>query len=199
MTGKIPNAAYDNNYSPLKQIEKAVELLKPIKDKILAVVSGNHEARSEKAVNMNPLYLICSELGIQDKYRNNLAIAKIQVGSKCNNEGISKRQTYTLLIHHGKGSSETAIKKDHDFINSFEGADCIITGHTHQQRAAKFKKKIINKQSNIVSDKEITTIVCNSFLDDSDYALKNMLTGSACSIMCLDLIAGKKKNILVHM
>lgn len=34
--------------SPMEAISQAVEILRPIKDKILGVVSGNHEDRSEK-------------------------------------------------------------------------------------------------------------------------------------------------------
>lgn len=192
---------YDNKCSPMEQIKNCVELLRPLakKGKILAVVSGNHEDRTTKFVDVNPLYLICSELGIQDVYRDSLAIVKIQLGSVGNNEGVCKRQTYTIMVHHGKGSSETAIKKDHDFINSFEGADVIITGHTHNGRIAKFNKKFINKQNNIVTDREITCIVCNSFLDDASYALKSMLVGTSNSIISFDIYSGKSKKIITHI
>lgn len=195
IAGKVASAVYDNNISPLKQVQYAVDLLRPIKDKILGVVSGNHEMRSEKVVNVNPLYLICSELGITHLYNDSLGIIKINLGAKKNNEGLGRKQCYTLLIHHGKGTAESAIKKDHDFINQFEGVDCIITGHTHNSRVAKFKKMVVNKFSNIVSEKDITIIVCNSFLKEAEYGLQNMLVGANNDILMFDLKLGHKKIV----
>lgn len=183
---------YDNVLSPMKQIEQAVELLRPIKDKILACVSGNHEERSEKASNINPMYLICCELGILDVYRSNLAILKIQLGERSNSH---HRKTYTLLLHHGKGTSESAIKKDWDFIGKFENCDCIITGHTHSPRNAKFEKIVIDNHNNTISKREISIIVCNSFLKEADYALKSMLVGASNSISKVRLCKGKNKKI----
>ncbi len=184
---------YDNVLSPMKQIEQAVELLRPIKDKILACVSGNHEDRSEKASNINPMYLICCELGILDVYRNNLAILKVQIGER--QESSHRRKTYTLLVHHGRGTSESAIKKDWDFIGKFEGVDGIITGHTHNPRNAKFEKIVVDSHNNVVFKREISIIVCNSFLKEADYALKSMLVGASNSISKVRLCKGKNKKI----
>ena len=71
----------ENNLSPMKQIGKAVEILKPLVEnkKILGVVAGNHCLRSEQTTGTNPMYLICSELGTQDLYRRNLAILGIEI------------------------------------------------------------------------------------------------------------------------
>lgn len=186
---------YDNNLSPMQQIEQAIEILRPIKDKILACISGNHEDRSEKAVNINPMYLVCAELGILESYRNNLAILKVNLGVRKNNDGKGRRQSYTLLIHHGKGTSESAVKKDLEFIGKFEGVDGIITGHTHNPRNAKFEKIVIDNHNNAVIKREISIIVCNSFLREADYALKSMLVGASNSISKVKLLKGLKKKI----
>lgn len=192
ITGKALGV-YDNVLSPMQQITQAVELLKPIKNKILACVSGNHEDRTEKSTNINPMYLICAELGITDIYRNNLAIMKVQIGERKETSHI--RKSYTILIHHGKGTSETAIKKDLEFLGKFEGVDGIITGHTHNPRNAKFEKIVVDNHNNSVSKREIAIIVCNSFLKDADYALKTMLVGANNSISKIFFRKGKNKKI----
>lgn len=198
ITGKCLGM-FDNIKSPMKQIEEAVELFRPIKDKILGIVSGNHEGRSENIANINPLYMIACELGIQEVYRSNLAIVKVQLGGRYNTkETGGRRQCYTILVHHGKGSSETAIKKDYEFIKSFEGADIIVTGHTHNGRVAKFNKKIIDTRNNKIVNRQITIIVCNSFMEDVDYALKSMLVGCSNDLISFDLTTGNNKNVLVH-
>ena len=176
----------------------AVEILRPIKDKILGCVSGNHCDRSEKVTNINPMYLICCELGIQDRYRSSLAILKVTVGARKNNEGLGRHQTYTILVHHGKGTSESTIKKDHEFINNFEGCDIITTGHSHNGRVAKFTKYEVNKFKNIVTKKDITIIVSNSFLEDAEYGMKSMLCGASNEIISYDLKLGNNKKVLVH-
>lgn len=196
--GKIPSAVYDNVMTPLQQVQFAVETLRPIKDKILGVVSGNHEFRSSKSTDINPLYLVCSELGIQNLYNDSLGIIKINLGQRHKNDGSRGVETsYTILLHHGKGTSESAIKKDHEFINQFEGVDCIVTGHTHNGRVAKFKKLVVNKYSNVVSEKDITCIVCNSFLKEAEYGLQNMLVGASNDIVYFDLKL-KNKQIVCH-
>lgn len=102
------------------------------------------------------------------------------------------------MLHHGKGTSKNALDKDYEFINQFEGADLVFTGHCHSGRVAKRTKKFINKQNNIVSDREVTIVVTNSFLDDCDYALQNMMVGNNSTIISIDLFSGKKKKTLVH-
>lgn len=59
---------YNQAASPTQQMLAAVELFKPIKDKILLVTRGNHEYRADKDADMNPLFGFTQALGIQDKY-----------------------------------------------------------------------------------------------------------------------------------
>jgi len=62
---------YEQKLTPREQKELCYELLKPVKDKILAGCSGNHEARSVREVGTNPLYDVFCRLGIEDRYREN--------------------------------------------------------------------------------------------------------------------------------
>lgn len=184
---------FDSNMTPMKSIEYAVDILKPIKHKILGVVGGNHEDRSAKVTDINPLYMICCELGIQDLYRPSMAVIKVTIGDRN-----KKDQCYTILLHHGKGTSESAIKKDHDFMLNFNGVDICITGHTHNGRVAKFNSYYINKYINRVVPKQITIIVTNSFLKDAEYGIKSMLVGASNEIISFDLKLNKEKKVIVH-
>lgn len=175
---------YENVLSPYQQVQLAIELLEPIKDRILCIVSGNHEARSKNDVDINPLYMICCELGIQDRYRDALGVVKVVLGARKNNEGLGRCHTYTFLVHHGKGTSESAIKKDKEFINSFEDVDCIITGHTHSGRVHKYQKYGIANNGNVYK-KDVLIVVCNSFLEDAEYALKSMMVGTSTDVISL--------------
>lgn len=184
---------YDADMTPMKSIEYAVELFRPIKDKILGVVSGNHEYRSEKVTDTNPLYLLCCELQIQEVYRDAVAIIKVNVGKRN-----STNQCYTILLHHGKGTSKSSIDKDREFMLNFSGVDICVTGHTHQGRVAKFGTYEVNKSCNRVSYRKISVVVTNSFLKDADYALRGMMVGCVNDIITFDLKLQKTKEIRIH-
>lgn len=184
---------FDSNMTPMQSIEFAVELLKPIKDKILMVISGNHEDRSAKVTDINPMYMICCELGIQDLYRPSLAVAKINLGDR-----EKTNQCYTILLHHGKGTDHSAVKKDHEFMKNFNGVDLCITGHTHNGKVAKYNVYDINKFTNKIVPRQITIVVTNSFLKDAEYGIKQMLVGASNEVISIDLLLQKEKKIKVH-
>lgn len=179
--------------SPMEAVNYAVELFRPIKDKILAVVSGNHEARSEKVTGLNPMYLICSELGIQDRYRNAEAILAINLGKR----HTTNAQCYFIQLHHGTGTSKNALTKDEIYSLYTQGVDCIITGHTHKSMHTRYRVNDINKYTKEIIPKKVDIVVTNSFLDDADYAKRSMLTGTVTDLIYIDLKMERDKRIEV--
>ena len=74
------SSVYEEVIMPgMAQVEKAVELLSPIKDRILGAVGGNHEARSRKAVDLDPMYAIMLMLGKGELYRTNFAMLRVNL------------------------------------------------------------------------------------------------------------------------
>lgn len=68
---------YHATMQPKEQIQYVYELFEPITDKIVSAVPGNHEERVTKEVGTCPLYDLCVRWGIQDVYRENVAIVKL--------------------------------------------------------------------------------------------------------------------------
>ena len=58
---------YSATMTPDEAMSKMVEFLEPIKDRILAVTSGNHDSRAYKESGIDATRRICRELGIEDK------------------------------------------------------------------------------------------------------------------------------------
>ena len=58
---------YSQTYSPLMQLELAVELFTPIADKILLITHGNHENRTYKKSGINISQLIATQLNLLDR------------------------------------------------------------------------------------------------------------------------------------
>lgn len=54
---------YAETMPPRRQIEHAAELLAPVADRILGIVSGNHERRTDKESGISPVEILAEKLG----------------------------------------------------------------------------------------------------------------------------------------
>ena len=167
---------YEELYPPSVQIERAVELLTPVKDKILGAVGGNHEARSRKAVDLDPMYAIMCMMGIQHLYRTNFAMLRI-ILAKGN---IKKR--YALMLIHGKTEN-----KKRQFAYSVEGVDAIVSGHTHNGIVEKPARLVFTSSNNVLV-KPLVSLTATSWLTYGGYAAAALYKPAATSApQCLEL------------
>lgn len=171
---------FEETLRPREQKKRMVEYLEPIRDHILCAVSGNHERRSGKDADNDPMYDIMTKLDLEDYYRVNAAFMKIQLGERSNapNKGIG---TYTFLVTHGAGGgiyTGAAVNRNERFGNVVEGLDCLIVGHTHKGTISKPSKIVIDTQNNKVTMKHYTVVSSISWLNYGGYALQKMLLPS---------------------
>jgi predicted MPP superfamily phosphohydrolase len=73
---------WDDTIRPREQKRLLVEQLKPLRDagKILCIVPGNHENRSLKDADDNPLYDVACKLDLEDIYREDGAFVRVGIG-----------------------------------------------------------------------------------------------------------------------
>ena len=71
---------YGANLQPMEQLKQCVKIFEPLKDKILAVLPGNHENRVYKADGIDLTALMCSQLGVAEKYAASTAVLFIRFG-----------------------------------------------------------------------------------------------------------------------
>lgn len=64
LQSSIAGAVHDNIMRPHKQVSTIIEELRPIAHKILFALPGNHELRSKKVADLDPLEYVCQALGI---------------------------------------------------------------------------------------------------------------------------------------
>lgn len=160
---------YEEVLPPHAQIEKCAELLEPVKDRILGAVGGNHEARTKRAVDLDPMYAVMCILGKQELYRQNMAFIRV-----CLTRGRTK-DNHTLLLIHGK--SERAKR---NFAYSLEGVDAVISGHTHNGIVEK-PARIVFTGGNRVVIKPLVSVTATSWLDYGGYAAAAMYRPAATS------------------
>lgn len=176
---------FDEVLRPREQKRLMVEYLKPIKDRILCGVCGNHEARTTKDSDQDIMYDIFSKLDIEDVYRENIAFMKISIGERRCKDRTQPNVSYTFAVTHGTGGgiyTGAAINRNERFGNIIEGLDCLIVGHTHKGTISRPSKVVIDPQNNVVSVKDYLVISSVSWLNYGGYAVKKMLLPAAAAI-----------------
>lgn len=185
---------WDDTVRPREQKKRMVEMLEPIKDRILCCVSGNHERRSMKDADDDPTYDIMAKLDLEDVYRQNAAFMKLQL----NNHGHS---TYTFAVTHGAGGgiyTGATVNRNERWGNVIDGVDCVIVGHTHKGTVTKPSKLVFDPYSNTVTIKDYLVVSCVAWQRYAEYPLQKMMLPTSIGnpqILCL---SDKEKHIEVR-
>jgi predicted phosphodiesterase len=167
---------YDELVRPRDQKKRMVEMLMPIKDRILCAVGGNHEARSIRDDDIDITYDIMAKLDIEDLYRPSMAFMKVSLGHRKDDN--TPIQSYTFAVTHGAGGgiyTGATVNRNERFGNVIEGLDCMIVGHTHKGTVSKPAKIVIDRKNNTVSMSHYTVISMVSWLNYGGYAMQKML------------------------
>ena len=123
---------YSESLNIMEAQKLALEILSPIKDKIIAMTPGNHENRVWRDVGVDLSLWLAEKLGLQDKYRNNGVALTISFGKDING------RTYRLNVfgqHGGYGGGRklgAAMNALEDLDGIVGNADIYIRAHTHQ-------------------------------------------------------------------
>jgi predicted MPP superfamily phosphohydrolase len=167
---------YAETMPPSAQVDKAVELLAPVADRILGCVGGNHERRSRKEVDLDPLYEVMCLLRKPELYRPNMAFVRVRLTN-----GKSK-DSYAIMMTHGK-----SLAKRNKFVSIVEGIDAAIVAHTHTPDVL-MPGRIRFTQKNKVVVHEVVSLTACSWLRPGGYSLSGMYPVQATSRpQCLEL------------
>ena len=187
---------YAETMRPREQKRWLADQLAPVRDKILFAIPGNHEYRSDKEVDDNPLYDVCCKLDIEHLYRENAAFVKISLGNKANGKPV----VYTLCAMHGSGGgiyTGATVNRSERFSQYIDGLDIMMTGHTHKGVVSKPKKLVIDPYNNQVTFRDVAVVGCTSWLEYGGYALKQMLQPASNDPQTL-VLDGTKKHVEIR-
>lgn len=123
---------YGASLQPMRQLEQAVKLFGDVKDKILAVLPGNHEARIYRSDGLDLTQIMCTQLGIGERYSNTSAYLFVRFG-KGNGHDHNRQICYTIYAVHGAGGGRMEGGKVNRLMQlaSICDADIYIHSHTH--------------------------------------------------------------------
>lgn len=157
---------YTQLYPPDIQADRIIQLLTPIKDKILASVSGNHEKRADGHDYMKEISRILSV------HHHPIAVLlELRVGQKKNR----KPYTYTVYATHGYGGGSTKGAKANKlerYSNTIV-SDILIISHYHESITSNrvfaipdlYNKKVITRKQRLV--------LTSAWLNYGDYGMQH--------------------------
>lgn len=207
LAGDLINNALKNSVSdvyaetmrPREQKQRMIEMLTPLREKILCAVGGNHERRSGRDADNDITYDIMCKLDLEHLYREDLCFMKLQMGDV---KGAGQRNpTYMLGITHGAGGGALTgggVNRFERFGYAVDGIDALICGHTHKPLVTAPAKIYVNPQTNKVTIKQFRVIVSTSWLNYGGYAAAHMLPPTSHAPQTLTL-CGDHKEMLVTM
>ena len=129
---------YSQAYNPMLQLEQCVRIFEPIKDKILAVLPGNHENRIWKADGIDTTAMMCSQLGIEDRYSSASAIIFVTFGRQ-NGKRDYYPMTYSIYCVHGSGGGRLPGSKVSRVVALADIIDADVFVHSHSHMPAVVK------------------------------------------------------------
>lgn len=145
---------FDDTINPDVQIETAIEMLKPIKDRIIGNYDGNHANRISNETTLSPEKMIAVALGIP--YLNKGCFNHIRFGS----------QTYIIYGTHGStgattvsGALNTCMK-----LANYNMADVYAMGHTHNLATYSQVIHEVDKKDKTMIEKKRQFVLTGGFL-----------------------------------
>lgn len=177
--GSIGNP-FDQKYRPMEQKNILSEFLKPIKDKLLCSVRGNHEQRNVRGggTDQDPLYDVFCRLNIEDRYRAGTAFLYLSIGERTNGNRLKRAiSSYKIVVTHGTGGGKypgSAINNQQRF-GLVADCDVLITGHTHAPSITKPSRIVFDPHQNEIRTEPFACVQCCSWLAYSGYPLQKML------------------------
>jgi len=154
----MPQAMWEQIMTPEEQINKLLQLLEPVKDRIIGLLTGNHELRIYFKTNIDPTKLLCEHLGCM--YLGHGGYLAVKVNDI----------NYRIALFHGYGSAESRSYHLKKVIEraGVDDADIVAIGHCHQLHHEVWPRwRIINGR---VTKKLIHGVRTGGFLRYPDYA-----------------------------
>lgn len=177
--------SYEAVMRPREQKEYLKRMLFPIRDRIIGAVRGNHEERSVKESDDCPLYDVMSKLDIEELYRENLAIIKLNVGQRTSDRQVS----YVLALAHGASKSKTET-----FAYAMDGVDIFVTGHTHQPSNTFPSKIVVDVHNEKIREVGMINLTVPSFQNNGGYSLRGLYKPCDQTKIPIITLSGKDKR-----
>ena len=194
---------YDEQSFPEEQIARVARRFMPIRDRILAMGSGNHEERTKKATGLDPSRYLSVRLGLEERYSPNSFLLFISVGRSHNTRQSNlKQQVYAVFSQHGYGGG----KKNGSKLNNLNDADKIVAdadlyimNHTHTPILNSMRSFVCDFQNRKVNEKKKYYLMANAFMRFGGYGLRFGFAPAALDITYATFYTQGRKKITLTL
>ena len=144
---------YAEAIPPMQQLQTLCELLEPIKDKILMITQGNHEARTYRNDGIDLTALMAKQLGIYDKYAREGGVLFLRFGEHLRTH---RKMCYTFYVTHGSGGGKKEGGKANGLCDlaSIVDTDVYLHSHVHLPMVIKENFFRIDTANSFVAETE---------------------------------------------
>ena len=144
---------YAEEMKPQEQLQTLCDLIEPIKDKVLFITQGNHEARTYKTDGIDLTAIMAKQLGIYDKYARVGGVLFLRFGEDRKHH---RRMCYTFYITHGSGGGKKEGGKANGLCDlaSIVDTDIYIHAHTHLPMVIKENFYRLDNKNSCVAETE---------------------------------------------
>lgn len=174
---------------PDAQFKHAVEILAPMRDKLLFAIPGNHEARTFRRAGFDIARELAERVGIP--YFPDYCFCTIKW----------RGMKFRICAHHGTGAAASpggqrnAARKDMPWV----GCDLYWTGHLHQPIADVVYRADFDQSTNRMVSRSSVVIISPSYLRYfSGYAAAKRLGPGSLGLTVAELQANGNIEVSVH-
>lgn len=182
---------YSEQMKPQEQLQTLCDLIELIKDKVLFVTQGNHEARTYKTDGIDLTALMTKQLGIYDKYAREGGVLFLRFGNNIK----GRRMCYTFYITHGSGGGKKEGGKANGLCDlaSIVDTDIYIHSHTHLPMVIKENFFRIDTQNSFVAETEKLFVNAAASLEYGGYGQQYKFKPANSTSPIIHLNGHKKK------
>jgi len=148
---------FEQTMSPYEQLDKTTELLLPLRNRILAGCTGNHDRRHVQRTSLDLMSLLWDRLQLPRNTFGAMAVyLRMVVGTAC----------YDLYMVHGWGGARNAggqVNKLEELSKVID-ADVFLAGHEHTLTHSRINHRIVDHEGNAQSKRKLF-IGCGGFKD----------------------------------
>lgn len=186
-----PGGPYDDALNPEEQLEWCQREFAPLKERILLVTEGNHEARIRRRTSIHVLRRLAEHLGVAERYFPEGAFLKVTFGTMHN----GKRAAWLIYATHGASGAQLEGGKALAMARMAEVAfaDVYIQSHTHWRAAFKQAVWLPDPRNNCVRLVERLFVNSSTLLSWGGYAQVKGYKPPALGSPCIRLYAEPKR------
>ena len=186
---------YTETMPPRRQIECAADILDPVSDRILGIVSGNHERRTDKESGISPVEILAEKLKVP--YFGIETLLKIRLGKNTH-----WRQTYyTIYATHGWGGGRLRGGKVNNLerLKNIVLCDVYCMAHTHGQVSFPSVIYVPETKHDAVTERVMWFVNSGSFLErGSGYAAAKGYEPQLIGCPIIELSGSEKKVMVIQ-